>query len=136
MAKTPRGIRNNNPGNVRLSRDAWQGEITPGTDKSFMQFDTMANGVRCLAKILIGYQRKGLNTPREMINRWAPPTENNSDAYDDQVAKALGIDDDTPFVLSPDNLLIMTRAICKHENGGDFVSEADLKAGVNAALQG
>lgn len=131
----PRGIRNNNPGNVRLSDDAWQGEVHPGTDKSFIQFDTMANGVRCTAKILLGYQTRGLHTVRGMVNRWAPPTENDTDAYVKAVAAECSVDPDDMIALGLTMLRLMCIAIFHHENGGDFVSGADLTAGVNAALQ-
>ena len=45
-----RGLRNNNPGNIRLSRTLWQGEIRPSQDRSFCQFRTMAYGYRALIK--------------------------------------------------------------------------------------
>ena len=47
-----RGLRNNNPGNIRLSRTVWQGEIRPSRDRSFCQFRTMAYGYRALIKLL------------------------------------------------------------------------------------
>jgi len=58
-----RGLRNNNPGNIRLSRTVWQGEIRPSRDRSFCQFRTMAYGYRALIKLLQNYRRN---------NGWLP----------------------------------------------------------------
>ena len=81
-----RGIRNNNPLNIRHSADRWQGASDQQTDKSFVQFKTMAYGYRAAWKILQTYyehfctQNKPF-TVRNIIERWAPPTENDTEAY-------------------------------------------------------
>lgn len=81
-SKLPRGIRNNNPGNIRRSQDPWQGLSEVQTDKDFFQFKSMAYGIRALAKVLITYQDKyGLQTIADMINRYAPPLENDTKTY-------------------------------------------------------
>ena len=75
---TPRGIRNNNPGNIRWGSD-WKGLKKDGKqqDPSFCIFETPEYGIRALAKLLRNYQRLyGLNTPYRIISRYAPPTEN------------------------------------------------------------
>ena len=130
----PRGIRINNPGNVRLSQDHWVGQVYPGTDSSFCQFDTMAHGVRCAAKVLLGYQQQKMNTVRRIINRWAPPVENDTGSYVRAVAASCTVAPDNPVKLGEDMLARLCRAIFHHENGGDFVSDADLSAGVRMAL--
>ena len=54
---TARGLTNFNPGNIRLSvNNNWLGQVHPGTDPDFCQFDTMIHGIRALAEILINYQ--------------------------------------------------------------------------------
>ena len=75
-----RGLRNNNPLNIRLSATTvWQGEIRPSQDRSFCQFRTMAHGYRAGLKLLQNYRRKyGCRTIADFIRRWAPPTENNT----------------------------------------------------------
>ena len=134
---TSRGIRNNNPGNVRLSRDHWQGQVWPGADKSFCTFDTMSNGVRCAGLIFLNYQKAGLNSTRQMIHRWAPPVENNTDAYVNDVAHSVGLGADAPVHFTTPLLVNFLRAVFRHENGpGDIVSTADLTVGVMAALKG
>ena len=81
-----RGIRNNNPLNIRRSSTHWQGARKEQTDKSFVQFETMAYGYRAAWKILQTYYERFCmqNKPftvRNIIERWAPPTENDTEAY-------------------------------------------------------
>ena len=77
----PRGLRNNNPGNIRRNSDVFQGEKT-SSDKEFKQFKSMAYGYRAIFKILSNYYRNyKLDTIRKIIGRWAPENENNTNAY-------------------------------------------------------
>lgn len=77
-----RGIRNNNPGNIRRSQDPWQGLAAAQNDPDFFQFQNMVYGIRTLAKILITYQDKyKLQTVADFIHRYAPPFENNTKTY-------------------------------------------------------
>ena len=75
---TPRGLRNNNPGNIRINDDLFQGEVRPSRDKSFKLFETMAYGYRAIFKILRNYLCiYKLDTIRKMVGRSAPPGDNN-----------------------------------------------------------
>ncbi len=91
-----RGQRNNNPLNIRHSNDKWQGAATTQTDPAFVQFQTMAYGYRAAWKILDTYcltfrrERKVYNV-RNIIARWAPPTENDTEAYIRTVVKLSGL---------------------------------------------
>lgn len=82
----PRGLRNNNPLNIRHSASRWQGARVEQTDKAFVQFTSMKMGYRAAWRILETYykhfeaQHKPF-TPRNIIYRWAPPEENDSEAY-------------------------------------------------------
>ena len=77
----PRGLRNNNPGNIRRNSDVFQGEVNPSRDKEFKQFKSVAHGYRAVFKILSNYYRVyKLTTIRKMIGRWAPENENNTSA--------------------------------------------------------
>lgn len=92
MAKTSRGLRNNNPGNIRLGTVTYQGEVVPSKDKAFRQFRTMAYGYRAMFVLLHTYQRKhGLMTIEAMITRYAPAVENHTRAYIDAVAEWSGV---------------------------------------------
>ena len=91
-----RGLRNNNPLNIRHSADRWQGARINQTDKAFVQFTSMAYGYRAVWKILDTYcltfkkEGKAYNV-RNIIGRWAPPTENDTDAYVRAVVKLSGL---------------------------------------------
>ena len=115
-----RGIRNNNPGNIRWG-DEWQGLVPKAqrTDKSFCQFVKPEYGIRAMIIILRNYQRKhGLNTVTGIIKRWAPPNENNTQAYINSVVQATGVTPD-PRIDTSDSRFMMKllQAIIKHENG-------------------
>lgn len=126
----PRGIRNNNPGNLEWG-DPWQGLVPPSQriDSRFCQFQSAAYGVRALARTLITYYDKRrardgskIDTVREIIERWAPAFENNVDAYAAQVGKALCSDCEKPGDIVVDmhdygQLRIVVGAIIRHENG-------------------
>ena len=119
--KTPRGIRNCNPGNIRITKDKWQGLRTLQTDKEFFQFEEMKWGYRALIRTLQNYRKKhGCNTVADFIRRWAPSNENDTTAYILSVCKYLGI----PSVFVPDvddreTMCALAAAISKHENGVD-----------------
>src|SRR5579863_6140547 len=116
----PRGIRNNNPGNIRHSGAAWLGRATHQPDASFVRFNTPEHGIRALARILINYQvHYHLETTEQIINRWAPPTENLTDAYVRAVARAAGVNT-TDHIDLRNNPALLNRfvaAIISHENG-------------------
>lgn len=120
MTQTPRGIRNNNPGNIRWGAD-WQGLKKDGKsqDPSFCVFTSPEYGIRALAKLLKNYQRLyGLNTPRKIINRYAPPNENQTQAYIQSVAQQLGVQPDTPVDLNEEaTMVVFVKSIIRHENG-------------------
>jgi len=115
-----RGIRNNNPGNIRWGDD-WKGLVPEGqrTDKSFCQFKAPEFGIRAMIIILRNCQSKyGLKTITGIIKRWAPPNENDTQAYIRSVAQATGTDADKPIDLTDSRKLFpLLQAIIKHENG-------------------
>ena len=87
----PRGLANNNPGNIRKSPSKWLGEVE-GEDDAFESFAVPEYGIRAMAKLLINYQvRRGLDTIEEVIGRWAPPIENDTNSYVDSVARTTNI---------------------------------------------
>ena len=77
-----RGLRNNNPGNIRITKDKWQGLREKQEDKSFFQFKEMKWGYRALIRTLQNYRKRhGCQTITEFIKRWAPENENNTAVY-------------------------------------------------------
>lgn len=94
--KLPRGIRNNNPLNIRKGNN-WKGEVSRSTDGEFEQFVSMQWGIRAGFKILKNYMTgyggrvKALTNVHDIIHRWAPPNENNCKAYIDSVCRFSGL---------------------------------------------
>ena len=118
---TPRGIRNRNPGNIRISPQPWQGKIK-GPDTAFETFDTMDNGVRAIYKILIHYIKKdSLDTIWEIISKWAPPSENSVTSYVNRVCKMTHMAATQPVQPTYELLRPIVHAICVVENGGEYI---------------
>lgn len=134
-ADGPRGVRNNNPGNLEASSsNPWIGQT--GSDGRFAKFETPEHGIRALGRNLISYQRQGIDTVGEIINRLAPPSDNNDTAaYIKAVCAQLGVTANQPLDASnPDTLQALCAAIIKHENGSQPYSQDQLSTGVSAAL--
>lgn len=88
----PRGIRNNNPLNIRKG-DAWLGMVDNPTDPEFVQFVEMVYGVRAAFIILHRYFTVyRIDTVEGIISRWAPSTENNTKSYIRAVCQRTGLD--------------------------------------------
>lgn len=94
--KTPRGIRNNNPLNIRKGAD-WLGQAWSQDDPSFIQFESMQYGIRAAFKLMrnhisgFGGTRPPRNTISKLISVWAPPSENATTKYIDFVCQAVGL---------------------------------------------
>lgn len=129
--KIPRGLRNNNPGNIRKNSDVFQGEKT-SSDKEFKQFKSMAYGYRAIFKILSNYYRNyKLDTIRKMIGRWAPENENDTDAYVKAVSDYAGIPADDPInVNDREQMIRIVAAMSRIENGIE-ADMSDVIAGWN-----
>lgn len=108
--KQTRGYLNNNPGNMDRGEPPWNGEIRDVamcqndmqrmemTHGRFCVFERAVMGIRAMAKNLLAYHdRLSCDTIREYIERWAPPNENNTEAYVAQVASRLACSPDEPI---------------------------------------
>lgn len=116
----PRGYRNNNPLNIRYSfANAWKGKVLPNTDGAFEQFRDMAYGYRAALYLLRKYITKyGCNTVRKIISKWAPPTENNTEAYIQHVCQFADLLPDMAVTANDaDTLTKMAYAMSIIENG-------------------
>lgn len=135
----PRGIRNNNPGNIERNKTPWRGLCADqSADTRFCVFDAPEWGIRAMAKILLTYYtRYGLNTVRGIVSRWAPPSENDTDAYVHAVAARLGVRTDERIDVHQRNVMTaLIRAITAHENGtayADTYDAATLDKGLSLA---
>lgn len=122
LSTAPRGIRNNNPGNIDFNPlNKWKG-LNPKSkelDSRFCVFISPEYGIRALMILLCNYEKKhGLNSVRQIINRWAPTHENNTSAYMTHVAKMMNVGlDDCLDLKERDVLIKLAKAIVTHENG-------------------
>lgn len=113
----PRGLRNNNPLNIRHSADRFQGEIA-GTDESFKTFSSIAYGYRAAFVILATYLSRGWNTLEKIIFHWAPPTENDTESYLSRVEKLSGVPRDKELTAADGtDYLMIVAAMSFVENG-------------------
>lgn len=115
----PRGLRNNNPGNIRKGNVVYQGEIVPSKDDAFRQFTTMAYGYRAMFVLLHTYQRKyGLNTIASIISRYAPSVENHTEVYINAVAEVSGVPATSHITTTNADVMVpIVVAMSKVENG-------------------
>jgi hypothetical protein len=118
----PRGIRNNNPLNIRRSKDQWQGMKKVQSDTQFCQFETLDWGWRAAFKLLTRtyYHQYRLYTIRTIISRWAPPNENNTRVYIENVSRLTGIAPDEPLGIpsdKPARWIALGLAMAIQENG-------------------
>lgn len=127
----PRGIRNNNPGNIRRTNIRWQGQAPVQTDDAYIQFTEAKYGLRALARLLTNYQASGFRTIRTIINRFAPPVENRTSDYVTHVCKLMGVAADA--TLTPGQLPDLMRAIIRHENGVNPYTIAEIAEGIRLA---
>lgn len=114
-----RGLRNNNPLNIRKDGQKWQGEKTQSTDSQFKQFITMAYGYRAAFVNLATYRERGWNTIESIITHWAPPSENNTIAYIKHVSEWSGVPKDKKLLKSgsKDDYIAIVAAMSRVENG-------------------
>lgn len=114
-----RGLRNCNPGNIRRSKVHYLGEVCPSQDSDFKQFENMAYGYRAMFVLLDSYRRRyALNTLRQMLNRYAPPSENFTEGYIRFVSQKTGIlPDEELNTRSERDMVPIISAMSEIENG-------------------
>ena len=130
MAKTqPRGVRNNNPLNIRIG-NTWLGEVPNPTDSDFEQFVSVAYGLRAAFCILRRYiNRYQRNTIEKIVSTWAPATENHTSLYIGFVAQRLGINPDDVIDYSDTEMMVkLVQAMAKFESACDLRADDILKA--------
>jgi hypothetical protein len=133
MPFIPRGIRNNNPGNIRHSiGTVWRGQEATQTDSDFVQFVTPEYGLRAIARIITSYKRDGINTIQDAIKRWAPAVENNTIAYINNVCQQCNVK--PADVVDLEAIMpTLIKAIVFHENGMQPYSEQQIQTGISLA---
>ncbi len=119
-----RGLRNNNPLNIRKNAEQFQGEFK-GKDKSFKTFSSLPYGYRAGFIILGTYLSQGLNTVEKIIAHWAPPTENDTESYISHVERWSGVPKNKVLTASSGaDFILIVAAMSFVENG----QNADISA--------
>lgn len=126
-----RGYKNCNPGNIRISKDKFQGEVIPSQDKAFKQFKNMAYGYRAMFVDLSTKLKKGINTIHKIIYAWAPPNENDTELYIKKVVEWSGVPKDKVLTeYSGTDYINIVAAMSRMENGIE-ASMSDVITGFN-----
>lgn len=134
----PRGVRNNNPYNIRRSAaNNWQGRVplAQNPDSDFEQFQNYTWGVRAGVKVLrTYYTRYNLRTIRDILYRFSPPSENDTEAYIRAAASRTGFGANEQLPWSYEAIFRLSEAITAQENGRQWaISRAEFNRGWEAA---
>lgn len=134
MKKT-RGLRNNNPLNIRRNNTRWKGLSPKQPDKSFFTFTAPEWGYRAAIITLRNYSKiHKLNTLAQWVSRWAPPTENDTDAYIRFVCNKSDMSPETtPDIYNKTEMCAIVSAMSYMENGTPAI-ETDVDAGWRLSL--
>lgn len=134
----PRGIRNNNPGNIKVSNNQWLGKIpysqntdtncsTGNVTRTFEQFTEYRYGIRAMIKLIQNYMEvQNLRTIAQILNRYAPGSENYTEGYINYVADRLGFEPDIPLLFTRETMRVLTRAIAAYENGQEAITDSEF----------
>lgn len=126
------GYRINNPLNIRYSTaNNWKGQ--QGEQSGFCVFDTPENGLRAAMVNLKSYRKKGVVTIGDIISRWAPPTENNTQNYIDFVCKKLGVSASYEVEQTESEYIALLQAMCIMEIGCQPYTDSQWSIAANLA---
>ena len=125
-----RGLRNNNPLNIRHNKDVFRGEIK-GKDKSFKTFESMPYGYRAAFVTLTTYLSRDWNTVEKIISHWAPPTENDTEIYISKVEKWSGVPRNKELTVADGADYILIVAAMSFVENGKNADISAVQAGFN-----
>ena len=130
MTKMSRGLRNNNPGNIRLGSAYFLGEKIPSGDPAFRQFKSIEWGYRAMFVLLRTYVVKHkCHTLRQIINRYAPPVENHTDNYIRRVSDATHLSPDETISINDGAMMTAIVAAMSEVENGVKANMADIWRG-------
>ena len=124
LPNAPRGVRNNNPGNLIYTKIKWNGKVPKeqNKDRRFEMFIAPEYGVRAMIKDLKHDIEKGKSTVPALIEEYAPRFENNTDAYVNTVCQALRVSKTAKLLPTKNTLRLLVLSIAKVETGGNYVT--------------
>lgn len=122
LSNLPRGIRNNNVGNIIIANNDWKGKVplASNTDGKFEQFYTFEHGLRALLVLLKNYIKNGNDSVKEIIEKYAPSSENDTTSYMNVVANKLNVNPTQSITFDKTTALVLVTAINFVENGKDY----------------
>jgi hypothetical protein len=141
--RLPRGLRNNNPGNIRYSSaNDWRGKIpydrntdynctTNQVVKAFEQFSEYKYGVRAMIVLVKNYIERGNDTIRKVVTKYAPSSGNNTSGYIDFVADETGIGADETLIANKETLEKIVKAMARKENGSNAINDRQFNQAWN-----
>ena len=120
MNNSTRGMRNNNPANIRYNNfNRWRGLI--GKDsQGFCRFSDINYGYRAVVVLLKRYISFGYDTPARIITRFAPYCENRTDSYIRFVCSRCDIKSDQVIYDGSSKFYDLISAICFYESKIDI----------------
>lgn len=135
-AKQPRGIRNNNPGNLEY-RGQRGAAREAGNDSRFAKFNSMQDGLAAMSRQLLLYGSRGVNSVAKIIGKWAPANENDTNSYIGDVSKQLGVNPNAKLNLRDPNVRAsLMSAITKRENGYNPIGSSEILAAAQSRAGG
>lgn len=131
-------VMGNNPGNIRYDGTGWLGlDAPPNDEKGFCRFVSVQAGCRAIAKVLLTYYEKhDLRTVEDIVRRWAPPSENDTPAYIEDVCARLHVRPYEIIDLMVDSTLSDLVAAMAHHETGEFIDKTIIDAAVRSVLDG
>lgn len=126
-----RGIRNNNPLNIERGSDQWDGMAPVQSDSRFLVFVDAVYGIRAAARILSNYAKRGVTTVEQIVSTWAPPNENDTEAYIRYVTEKTGFDRKRVVSKATGDYVPLLAAMIKMENGINPYSNETIAKGVS-----
>ncbi|AHI25490.1 structural protein [Komagataeibacter xylinus] len=131
--RLPRGIRNNNPGNLDFAGQPGAHLETGVADPRFAVFPTMDDGIRALRAQLLRYGERGLTTIASIISIYAPASENATNAYIAGLCRQMGVQADTALDLrDAATMRALVEGITTMENGPGHISAAQIDRALHA----
>jgi len=124
LSNAPRGIRNNNPGNLIYTNINWTGKLPKdqNKDRRFEMFMAPEYGIRAMIKDLKHDIEKGKNTVPSLIAEYAPKFENNTSAYIQTICKDLKVSQTAKLLPTKNTLQLLIHSISRVENNGNFIT--------------
>lgn len=123
------GLRNNNPGNLRVGPNA------TGYNAGFATFQSPEDGLSAMARQLMLFGDRGNNTLDGILTKYAPKSENDTTSYINAVSASTGYDAQQSLDLhDPGTLQTLMSAMIKHEQGTQPFTPETISSSINSAI--